>query len=128
MPATVAGMKGFAQLSGSFAVAGLVASQSRTSRTAHAFYVDPALVVFKDVPYPIKKASGTLVTPDGPKASLDLMYCSFRKLSLCHTFSLKPLVVYMACSGIMPGIQQAQSIHVDCSRARGEPVTETLES
>ena len=69
MSATIAGIKGLAQLSGSFAVAGLLASQSKTSRTAHAFYVDPALVVFKDVPYPVKKASGTLITPDGPKAS-----------------------------------------------------------
>ena len=90
MSATVMGIKGLTQLSGSFAVAGLVVSQSRTSRTAHAFYVDPALVVFKDVPYPIKKSSGTLVTPGGPKASPDSKYTSFRKLPLCHTFIVDP--------------------------------------
>ena len=90
MSATIAGIKGLAQLSGSFAVAGLVVSQSRTSRTAHAFYVDPALVVFKDVPYPIKKASGTLVTPDGPKASPESFCYSFSKLPLCHTFIINP--------------------------------------
>ncbi len=90
MSATIAGIKGLAQLSGSFALAGLVTSHSRTSRTAHAFYVDPALVVFKDAPYPIKKASGTLVTPDGPKASPESVYCSFRKRPLCHTFTINP--------------------------------------
>ena len=74
MSATIAGLKGVAQLSGSFAVAGLVASQSRKSRAAHAFYVDPALVVFKDVPYPVKKASGTLMTPGGPKARPDFIH------------------------------------------------------
>ena len=79
MSATIVGIKGLAQLSGSFAMAGLVTSQSRPSRTAHAFYVDPALVVFKDVPYPVKKASGTLVTPGGPKASPDLMFNSIRE-------------------------------------------------
>jgi len=69
MVSYMSGLRGLAELSGSFAVSGLVAATCRPSRTAHAFYVDPALVVFRDVPYPVKKASGTLVTPDGPKVS-----------------------------------------------------------
>ena len=67
MTAYISGLRGLADLSGSFAVAGFVAALYKPSRTAHAFYVDPALVIFKDVPYPVKKSSGNLLIPGGTK-------------------------------------------------------------
>lgn len=69
-------LRGFAELSGSFAVSGLVAAQCKPFRTAHAFYVDPALVVFKDVTYPVIRASGTVIEPAGSKVRLRLASAS----------------------------------------------------
>jgi hypothetical protein len=66
-------LRGLAELSGSFALAGLVAATCKPSRTGHAFYVDPALVVFRDVPYSVTKASGTEIIPGGIKASPSYM-------------------------------------------------------
>ena len=67
MMAYMLGLRGLADLSGSFAVAGFAAALCKPSRTAHAFYVDPALVIFEDVQYPVKKSSGNLVIPGGNK-------------------------------------------------------------
>lgn len=74
MTAYVSGLRGLGELSGSFAVAGFVAALCKPTRTAHAFYVDPALVIFKDVPYPVKKSSGNLLIPDGTKVRLLYIY------------------------------------------------------
>ncbi len=96
MASTICGLKGMAELSGSFALAGFVAASCKPSRTAQAFYVDPALVIFRDLPYPVTKVSGTEVIPGGIKASPSYMK------TLPHSTMLRPcLSAQIASSGIL---------------------------
>ncbi len=75
------GLRGLAELSGSFAVAGFAAAFCKPSRTAHAFYVDPAQVIFRDVPYPVKLSSGNLLIPGGTKVRHLYIYFSTASLT-----------------------------------------------